>query len=68
MSEPGQEGSLQVSNKKVINNLSTKSVGSLWDNLWVICGATVDCLGTYRMVESVSALMHAQHCVEALFY
>jgi hypothetical protein len=68
MSEPGQEGSLQVSNRKVINSLSTKSVGSLWDNLWVICGATVDCRRAYRMVESPPALMHTQHCVGALFY
>ena len=68
MSEPGQDGSLQVSNRKVMNSLSTKSVGSLWDNLWAICGATVDCRKAYRMVESPRALMHTQRCVGTLFY
>ena len=59
---------MQVSNRKVINSLSTKQMDNLRDNLWVICGATVDCRRAYRMVESPRALMHPQRCVGTLFY
>ncbi len=68
MSKPGQEGSLQVSNKKVINSLSTNTVDGQWDNLWVICGGPVDCPGTYRIVEEPCPLMHLQPAKRPLFY
>ncbi|MDF1484360.1 hypothetical protein PY257_04055 [Ramlibacter sp. H39-3-26] len=43
-------GTLQHSNKKVINNLFTIGVNSFLDNLWAICGATVHQSSPSRMV------------------
>jgi len=43
MTREDPKGSLQGRNMKVINNLSTNTVDDPWDNVWVICGATVDC-------------------------
>lgn len=68
MSGPGWEGSLQVSNKKVMNSLSTKSVDDRWDNLWAICGATVDCYPAYRMVERSGAFMRHDCRTRPAFY
>jgi hypothetical protein len=68
MSEPGQEGSLQVSNRKVINSLSTNTVDGSGDNLWAICGATVDCPGTYRIVKKAPVFMHAKRPAGSVFY
>jgi hypothetical protein len=68
MSEPGQEGSLQVSNRKVINSLSTNTVDGSGDNLWAICGATVDCLEAYRIVKRAPVFMLAQHRSGCVFY
>jgi hypothetical protein len=68
MSEPGREGSLQVSNKKVINSLSTKTVDRSGDNLWAICGATVDCRGTYRIVKKASVFMPGKRSAGCVFY
>lgn len=68
MSGPGQEGSLQVSNRMVINSLSTKAVSNCRDNLWVICGAAVDCPGTYRMVNASAAFMPSGQVNRRPFY
>jgi hypothetical protein len=43
-------GSLQVSNIKVIHNLSTKIEGKCWDNMWAICGSAVHHRNSSRMV------------------
>ena len=68
MSEPGQEGSLQVSNMKLMNNLSTEMVDESLDNLWAICGPPVDCLKTSRMVNTRRLLMPAGLSSNVLFY
>jgi len=68
MSERGREGSLQVSNRKVMNSLSTKPMDNLWNNLWVICGATVDGHPASRMVDGSPVLMHSNRLTSALFY
>lgn len=57
MSEPGQDRSLQVSNRELINNLSTEMVDESLDNLWAICGPPVDCSQTSRMVNTGRLLM-----------
>jgi hypothetical protein len=44
------EGSLQTSNRKLIHNLSTKLVGNVWDNMWVICGPAVNRIRPSRIV------------------
>ena len=62
------EGSLQVSNMKVINNLSTESVDEFWDNLWVNCGAPVDGSMSSRMVERASLLMQECGSCRTVFY
>ncbi|MCJ0764297.1 hypothetical protein [Variovorax terrae] len=43
---------LQRGNMDFTHSLSTILVGSLWDNLWVICGSPVDGLKSSRMVNS----------------
>jgi hypothetical protein len=35
---------------KVIHNLSTKTEGKVWDNLWAICGSAVHRRKSSRMV------------------
>ena len=62
------EGSLQVSNMKVMNNLSTESVDEFWDNLWVNCGASVDGSLSSRMVEPASLLMQELGSHAVAFY
>ncbi len=68
MTEAQLEGSLQVSNMEVINNLSTESVDEFWDNLWANCGASVDGSQSYRIVEPTSALMQEDGSLKQLFY
>jgi hypothetical protein len=54
----GQQRSLQVSNMEVINNLSTRSVDEVLNNLWAICGPPVDCTVEYRIVKMQASFMH----------
>lgn len=68
MSEPGQERSLQVSNMKLTNSLSTDKVDEPLDNLWAICGPPVDCLETSRMVNTQRLLMPAGLSSKVPFY
>lgn len=60
MTRDRPKGSLQVSNRRVMNNLSTEAVDELWDNLWVNCGAPVDCPERYRIVKPPLSLMQRQ--------
>ena len=57
MTKASRKCSLQGRNMEVINNLSTSMVEDPEDNMWVICGATVDCHRTYRIVNNAPVLM-----------
>jgi hypothetical protein len=50
--EKGKEVMLQTGNKNNIHSLFTILVGSVLDNLWAICGSTVDYASSSRMVDS----------------
>jgi len=63
-----RRGSLQASNKKVIHNLSTKSGGKCWDNMWAICGSPVDCAYCFRMMVGPAGDMHTMAILDRRFY
>lgn len=59
---------MRVNNKQLINNLSTGLVEHSLNNLWAICGASVDCHLTSRMVEETVPLMRRLAAERPLFY
>ncbi|WP_143694561.1 hypothetical protein [Variovorax sp. JS1663] len=59
---------MQVSNMELVNSLSTGPVDHFLNNLWAICGASVDGTRTSRIVEKPRQLMHLPLADAAVFY
>lgn len=59
---------MRVNNKTLINKLSTGLVERLLNNLWAICGASVDCHRTSRIVKETARLMRRLAAKRPLFY